>query len=262
MKRTSMLFCALLVSAAAVAGAHKSFTMQVTIKSTAAEQIAMARSSIAAARKAPTEDERIAGLLKAVAELDAVSRVWPTDRVASINAAVLKSQAFEQSGSPKDAIRSLEEILPLADDGNGGAVVHCALGKLFLRRGNGLQAESEFLKAERAARADKDDDTAFAANLQLADYYSRLGNAKDAAKRFRDLSADKKLDETSRVHFLMRSARERVRLGQDAELKNDLDAAEKILDGERGKAGRSPDQVRIQDAFREEIAFLRNAHKL
>lgn len=247
----------LLAAVTAVGQAEERYTIQVTVKDSAAEQVALARSLINGLRTATTQADRRAAIATAAETLEVVPRVWPKERVHVINAAILEADLFMMSNTPQDALRVLERAEPIAKNARGAAAIHLRMGRAYARLHDYARAEAVLVAAEREAPAEGQE-TVFAAQLDLADVLSRNNRPIEAAARYRLLANDPTLDLTNQAQFLMRSAREHLRAGNKPNGRSDLDG---VLAKAKSR-GRTADEVRIQADLERESKALRAKHGL
>ena len=240
--------------------AQEQGTIVVTVKDTVPEQFQLGETIARQAASATSYSEKIRLTATAIETLDVIPGRWPSEHAWVVTAAIAESDLFASINAPRDALRVLQRVEPLATAGTRNSTeLFLRLGEISAQLQNDPGALPYLMRADAEASGE-DPRLQFGVDLALSGVYSRTGNFIEAAKRFRRLAKKDRLHDRSRVSFLIQASRHWLQAGQQDEADADLDRADEFLKKTK-LASHDENEEHEQQLFEKSVKQLRDKKK-
>jgi tetratricopeptide (TPR) repeat protein len=213
---------------------------QVTeVRATASEQIALASQLRRGTYVYSSVSDRDLAIVRTAAALEVVRQKWPNDARAVVQSCLMEADVFLSVRAVKNALPVLELLAKYVKNSDNEPAVFRRLAEVYeimQRRDDAIK----YLNAAEVHGANRRyPHEEHATLLAAAEFHTRGGSPKEAAKRLRKASRITAMSAEIRANDALLAAGAHLSAGDPVEASADLDSAAELLDTLRPQKGPS-----------------------
>jgi len=211
--------------------------------------------------RATTDDERLARLAEASANLSVIPQVWPKERDTILASYFLTADLDLYAHAPRNAIDTMAKALLIAEE--KAPLAERRLGAAYLALNDIASAETHFSAAERGTAFEHLPLAEQSKTLgEVASFYKRTGRPAEAARRYRAIAALPGQNALQRALNLLASAKESARAnpGKPEAALADLDAFDRAAAAARTYV-KTADEQAILTSLEHDATRMRHEHR-
>ncbi len=208
--------------------------------------------------------QKFDALAETMANLQIIPKVWPNDTAAIVRGAIMQADLGAEFGLYPNIIEALLPILPLVGNTTSEAGVERRLGEAYEMSGKFVEAEKHLLAAERSLAPTANRVEAEAVLGNVAMFYSRRNQPREAIKRLRRQGQWPGQDVVNKMISQLEILKNAVRLRDDPAhdvARQELARFDDLLFLARGTI-LSPGDAHLVESMAQHAQRIKNQHGL